>query len=210
VHLAGSSDRWYWSMYLELPVDFCVRALRHDGLHVTPFDQHPDGVGSLREKGLGAASWLTWVTAVLDHHSRLQGLTNSEDFSQIDGQQLSDVFDAFSRPAGLCPGSAELRARLDALWAAYERTGQHWSRRLSRRHDALLQQQTPAEGRRLWDALVPYHQRLPTLKVYVVDYPAPAVLTFPPVTCVIAPETAESEGAYERQVLAAAKRLSEA
>src|SRR4029077_287534 len=31
-----------------------------DGLHVPPFDQHPDGDGSLRSLGLTAADWQTW------------------------------------------------------------------------------------------------------------------------------------------------------
>ncbi|MEK6721555.1 MAG: hypothetical protein AABZ33_12950 [Chloroflexota bacterium] len=115
VHLAGSSDHWYWSMDIELPVDFCVRALRHDGLRVSPFDQHPDGDGSLREKGLDAASWRAWFAAVLDHHSRLQGLTTTDDFSQIDRQQVSEVFDAFSTPAPRPPRAPaqERHARLD-------------------------------------------------------------------------------------------------
>lgn len=43
VFRAGSSDRWTWSMDIERSVDFCVYALRRDGLHVAPFDQHPEG-----------------------------------------------------------------------------------------------------------------------------------------------------------------------
>jgi hypothetical protein len=59
VFLAGSSDPWTWSMDVERSVDFCVYALRRDGLRVTPFDRHPEGDGSLRTNGLDAESWRT-------------------------------------------------------------------------------------------------------------------------------------------------------
>jgi hypothetical protein len=198
-------------MDVELPVDFCVRALRHDGLLVSPFDQHSHGDGSLREKGLDAASWRAWFAAVLDHHSRLKELTSTGDFSQIDRQQVTEIFDAFSMPAGLCPGSAELRARIDALWTEYEPIGDRWSLGLTMDDDAFLRRQTPAQGRWLWQALVPFHERLPTLKVYLVDYPVPVVMTVPPLTCVIAPNTSAPDGAgYGRQVVAAAEGLTAA
>lgn len=211
MHLAGSSDSWSWSVDVEPPVDFCVWALRHDGLMISPFDRHPDGDGDLREKGLHAASWRAWLAAVLDHHARLKELTSTGDLSQIDRGQVSDIFDAFSAPAHLCPGSAELGARLDELWTDYEPIGDRWSRELSTGKARFLRRQTPAQQRWLWDALVPFHERLPTLRVYLIDYPAPVVMPIAPMTCVIVPGTSDRDGAaYARQVVAAAEALAAA
>lgn len=48
-------------------IDFCVWVLEQDGLRVSPFDQHPDGDGSLRARGMTAETWLDWTkkTALL-------------------------------------------------------------------------------------------------------------------------------------------------
>jgi len=55
---------------------------------------------------------------------------------------------------------------------------------------------------------VPFHGRLTTISVFLVDYPAPVVMAVPPVTCLIAPGTAT--GDYARQVLTAAEQLAAA
>lgn len=43
-------------------IDFCVWALEKDGLRVAPFDQHPDGDGSLRSRGMTTEAWRAWST----------------------------------------------------------------------------------------------------------------------------------------------------
>ena len=63
----------------------------------------------------------------------------------------------------------------------------------------------PDGGARIWRGLLPYHDRLPTLNVYLVDYTSPAVLAIPPVTSVIAPGSGRE--AYARQVVSAAEAL---
>ncbi len=204
--LAGSSDRWTWSMDVERSVDFCVYALRRDGLRVAPFDQHPDGDGSLRVNGLDAESWRTWVASVLDAHRRLKSLSTA-DLSQVDRQQIKEAFDAFSAPARLCPGSTELRARLEALWAEYEPTGQQWEGSLTGGRTGRLSRFLTRPARQIWNGLLPYHERLATLQVYLVDYPAAAVLTVPPLTCVIAPATGDRDG-FAGQVVSAAGMLA--
>lgn len=45
-------------------VDFCVWVLEIDGLKVAPFDQHPDGDGSLRAAGLTAHDWQSWLRQI--------------------------------------------------------------------------------------------------------------------------------------------------
>jgi hypothetical protein len=207
VFLARSSDRWTWSMDVERSVDFCISALRRDGLRVAPFDQHPEGDGSLRANGLDAESWRTWLTSVVDAHWRLKALSSADDLSRVDRQQIVEAFDTFSTPAGLCPGSSGLRTRLQALWAEYEPAGQRWEQAFSIGESSLLGRQMADGGARIWKGLLPYHERLTTLQVYLVDYPAPAVLTTPPLTCVIAPATGERDG-FAAQVVAAAETLA--
>jgi len=207
VFLAGSSDRWTWSMDVERFVDFCVYALRRDGLRVTPFDQHPDGDGSLRVRGLDTKTWRTWLASVLDAHGRLRALSTA-DLSQVDRQQIKGAFDAFSAPASLCQGSTELRARLEALWVEYEPTGQQWEDSLTGGQAGPMSQfLTRRPARQIWKGLLPYHERLATLQVYLVDYPAPAVLTVPPLTCIIAPAAGDGDG-FAGQVVSAAEMLA--
>lgn len=205
--LAGSSDRWVWSMDVERSVDFCVYALRRDGLRVAPFDQHPEGDGILRAGGLDAGSWLAWLTRVLEAHARLKALSSADDLSQVDRQQIMTAFDTFAAPAGLCPGSSELRARLGALWVEFEPAGRHWEDSLTGGPTGRMARFLTRPARQIWNRLLPYHERLVTLHVYLVDYPAPAVLTVPPLTCVIAPATGDRDG-FSSQVISAAERLA--
>lgn len=66
----------------------------------------------------------------------------------------------------------------------------------------------PHAQRWLWKALVPFHDRLSTISVFLVDYPVPVVRAVPPTTCLIAPATGSAD--YARQVLAAAEQLAPA
>lgn len=43
-------------------IDFCIWVLEKDGLRIAPFDQHPDGDGSLRSLGMTADNWRSWIT----------------------------------------------------------------------------------------------------------------------------------------------------
>ena len=64
------------------------------------------------------------------------------------------------------------------------------------------------QQRALWNALVPFHHRLPTLVVFLVDYVEPVTMALPPTTCLIAPEDDPKE--FGRQVVAAATALASA
>jgi hypothetical protein len=67
----------------------------------------------------------------------------------------------------------------------------------------------PAPQRWLWQALLPLHGRLETITVFLVDYPAPALLAVPPVACLIATDPSDAGGwGYARMVLQAAKQLA--
>ena len=46
-------------------VCFPVWCLMADGLRASPFDQHAEGNGRLRELGLDASSWRRWITTIV-------------------------------------------------------------------------------------------------------------------------------------------------
>jgi hypothetical protein len=66
MRLLHSRNAWHYRQGSDPAVDFCLWVLQVDGLHVPPFDQHPDGDGSLRALGLTEDSWQTWFLRVLD------------------------------------------------------------------------------------------------------------------------------------------------
>lgn len=202
-----SEDRWSWEEDAFPPVAFCVRALVVDGLRVAPFDQHGDGDGRLRQAGLDGGIWRAWLVAILRQRATLA------DFARTLGTRADrEPMLAAARGAGevlrapdsFSPGTDQLRERLSDLWAAYSPTGEAWKRRMSeasRRHGSDRQQ------RALWKSLTPFHDRLPALTVFLVDYPQPAIMPLPPTSCLIAP--ADEPEAYARQVVTAATRLVE-
>lgn len=206
--LAGSTDRWHWSEDAVPALAFCVHALVHDGLQVRPFDRHPDGDGGLQALGLVAELWREWVATVLRQQAIMaeygRHIHTELDRSERRAMALG-AFEVLRRPGAFCPGSADLRARLDELWTTYAPTGEAWQRRMTTGPRGIRNRLAPHEQRRLWKALLPLHDRLPTISVFLVDYPTPAVMALPPTTCLIAP--AGTSGDYLGQVLAAAVQL---
>lgn len=206
--LAGSADRWHWSEDAFPPVAFCVHALLHDGLKVSPLDQHPDGDGSLRELGLDALTWRQWLASVLGQQVTLSAvakeLGGDRDQAELRSTALAAA-EVLRRPGSFCPGAPELQQRLDDLWAAYEPAGEAWKHRMTVGEEGDRRRLVPSEQRRLWQALLSFHDRLPTISVFLVAYPQPVVMPLPPTTCLIAPE--RDAGGYARQVVAAAGLL---
>jgi hypothetical protein len=67
----------------------------------------------------------------------------------------------------------------------------------------------PDAQRWLWQALLPLHDRLETVSVFLVDYVQPVMMTVPPLACLIATDPADRDGwGYARIVLQAAERLA--
>jgi hypothetical protein len=93
--------------------------------------------------------------------------------------------------------------RLDVLWDAYAPIGEAWQGRMS---DVGRRLGSGRQQRALWQALTPFHERLPALSVFLVDYPVPVVMPLPPTACLIAP--AKVAGEYGRQLVAAARQLA--
>lgn len=204
--LAGSTDPWLWSEDVDVAVDFCVQALRHDGLRVPPFDRHPDGDGSLRDLGLDPGSWRRWLDAVLRQLELLDAHLRQPEL-RAHRRAVANIGRPLGRPGGLCPGSRELRARLDELWTGHAPVADAWKRAMTERpRHALL---PPTQARWLWLALEPFHARLPTLRVYLVDYPERVAMTVPPTTVLVARDPADQDGsAYARTLAAAAAELA--
>ena len=200
--LLGSSDEWHWSSDAFPPVAFCVRALVLDGLTVPPFDRHPNGDGRLQGLGLDAQTWGAWLAAILRQHATIDEHARTPGAPESRGSMLAAA-EVVRKPGSFCPGPVKLQGRLDELFADYGPSGEAWKWRMSdarRRHGSGRQQ------RALWNALVPFHDRLPTLVVFLVDYVEPLMMPLPPNTCLIAPGADSEE--FGRQVLAAATALA--
>ncbi len=197
---------WHWSEDALPPVSFCVHALVLDGLRVPPFDRHADGDGRLRDLGLDAATWRAWVAAVLEQRAIAGDYARTLATPDARGPLLERVRAAgevLRAPGSFCPASQELRARLNELFADYAPAGEEWKRRMS---EASRLHGSGSQQRALWKALTPFHDRLATLSVFLVEYDVPAVMPLPPTSCLIAPY-AEPEG-FGRQVVAAATALA--
>jgi len=206
--LAGSSDRWYWSGDAFPPASFCVRALVHDGLAVPPFDLHGDGDGRLREFGLNADMWREWVAAVLRQRVIMGDYARTLGLPDARGPLLEQVraaAEVLRVPGSFCPGPDELRVRLNDLFADYASAGEEWNWRIS---DAPRLHGSARQQRALWKALTPFHDRLVTLSVFLVESTEPVVMPLPPTSCLIAPE--QTPEGYGRQVVAAATALAAA
>ena len=207
--LVGSGDRWHWSEDAFPPLDFCVQALVRDGLCIPPFDRHSDGDHGLRTLRLDASTWKGWVRAVLAQQATLSDVARHLDDDRDRGERRETALaaaDVLRRPGSLCPGSPELRTRLDELWTTYAPEGEAWRWRMSSGPRGVRNRLKPHEQRRLWKALLPVHDRLPTISVFLVDYPVPVVMALPPTTCLIAPDDASA--AYVGQVVDAAGQLA--
>jgi hypothetical protein len=205
--LAGSNDRWHWSEDASPPLAFCVRVLVQDGLQVPPFDRHPEGDGTLRARGLDGETWRAWLSALVAAQDRLSGRVRAPDWA-TDRAGLAELVEAVSVPAARCPGMPGLRGRLEELWVDYQPIGARWKWDVTSGPRGIPYRLAPDDQRWLWEALLPFHDRLPTISVLLVDYPAPAVMALPPTTCLIAP--ADNSADYARQVVAAAGQLAAA
>lgn len=187
-------------------VDFCIRALRHDGLRVAPFDRHPAGDGALRDLGLEPRSWSVWLREVVRQVELLDGHLRQPDLGGH-RRAIANISRSPDRPRALCPGDRELRARLDELWTAHKPVADAWKRAITGRPRHEIPR--IGEARRLWRALEPFRARLPTLRIFLVDYPVPVFMTIPPSTCLIARDATDAERSkYARTLVAAAAELA--
>jgi hypothetical protein len=206
--LVDSADRWHWSEDASSAIAFCVHALVRDGLRVVPFDQHGEGDGSLRSLGLDAPAWREWVLAVLGAQTTLSDSTRQRTHDPEQRASALAAVQMLDRPGYLCPGAAALRERLDELWTAYAPLGEAWRQDITTGERGVRNRLSPHEQRWLWKALLPFHERLPTIAVFLVEYVTPVVMALPQTTCLVAPASASAD--YARQVLNATQQLAAA
>src|SRR5258708_3860245 len=211
MRLLHSRNSWTFSYGFNMMVDFCTWVLEVDGLHVPPFDQHPERDGSLRTAGLDAEAWQSWLTRVVN----LQYEQQQAHQRQPRTDPLNPQFDLRSVliPEALNPpiawtGNDAVRSRLAELWEQYGPLSNERNKAEARL--ARKRQQLEIEQRiNLWRALSPYHSRIPTLIVHMVQYEQPINYLIPPIS-VIMTYTGEQPGAAEfrERLLDAAAELT--
>jgi hypothetical protein len=202
--LGIGKESWFWSIESNDRVAFCVWALRLDGLHVAPFDRHPNGNGMLRALGLTGESWHAWLTDVVHHADSLQGPHAPRPLVRGSIPPLMAL-----TPADLWMGNPRVRALLMELWPVY-------SRLAARPPDDGLSPATHGSAkkerdmfRRMWHDLAPYRSHLDTLRVYTIDYPVHVRRLVPPVSVIIGRARDLQEDVTVRQdIVIAARQLT--
>jgi hypothetical protein len=219
-----STDPWLWSYGFESTIDFCVWALETDGLRVPPFDQHPDGNGELRLRGLTAAAREAWFREVVrmvgDDEARRIFWTMVREKMRRRGGPVHLPSPPFMDPMAAWHGPAEVGALLAEWhrlppemamlarerWSGYPRVGnqrhevEHGT--IEMRHDVT---------RQLWRELKPYHRCMPRLRVHVVAYPTRVQYVAPPDAVVLGlSEPFTDPMAFRQAVLGAAEAVAKA
>ena len=178
-------DRWGWNLIGSQSVDFCVWALIQDGLHVRPFDIHPDGNERLRQAGMDAAGWTQWFETVVnrdvDFHERLRL-----------GGDLEPMSFYASDPPTICGAVAGV---VEGLWDDY--SSQPVLRRNRRMHHHRDGEEpgTAEQHGDLYGALHDAGSDLPSLLCYPVAYPALVVREVAPMALVL---TSPKQWTWER------------
>jgi hypothetical protein len=198
------ADHWHYSEDRSLAVDFCVRVLILDGLHVPPFDAHPGRSHGLDCSDLTPTVWLKWLFEVVAGQGRIRELTvklagKSSAPSTADRTQVLRL----ASPAKLWPGSEATARRLADEWE------RHLLGDESRGLGEIESQRgrRAAEHRLLWEAMGRFRDHLPPLSFFWVDYPAPAVCIVPPNSAVIGSAAAETTTARTSAFVQAAESL---
>ncbi len=141
MHILGTNSSWTYSIGFNAEIDFCVWTLEVDGLHIPPFNFHPDGNKSLRASGLNANNWRAWFAEVATSQDRQQS------------------------PPTLWNGGYEVGEALEKLWEAYQlllaQRGS-WDEKIGRK----LEKELP----HLWNDLKPYHTSINSLTIDLVNY----------------------------------------
>src|SRR5260370_11614262 len=193
MRLLHSRDSWTFSGGFNMTVDFCIWVLEVDGLHVPPFDQHPEGDGSLRAAGLDAEAWQSWLMRVVNLQYEQKRPRKGPLNEKVDWQSVL-ISEAYNPPRAWI-GRATVGNRLAELWTQYGPLSNERNKAEARL--ARKRQQVETDRRlNLWRDLSPYHSRIPTLIVHMVQYEQPINYLIPPIS-VIMTYTGEQAGAAE-------------
>lgn len=210
MHLLHSRNTWVFREDFSREIDFCIWILEVDGLHVPPFDQHPDGDGSLRAVGLDGEGWQSWLVRVVDLQSQqnqaFQRLPNNRPVTPLDWKGV--LIPEAREPVTAWKGNTAVGERLAILWKQYQPLADERKKaehKLSRKRQQLGVEQKI----NLWQDLKPYHARIPTLGIYMVHYVQPLNYLIPPVTVLMTFSDRQPDLAgFREQLLDAAAGLS--
>lgn len=237
MHLLHSRNPWSYKEGPEPTLNFCLWVLQVDGLRVPPFDQHPDGDGSLRALGLTAEDWQSWFLRALDPEQGEQDRKQiqqqaMEEYLKISGEpdleHLKQRYRAeqlkISKDPPLPPppefhypyhaswnGNIAIRNQLIELQKEYRH--RQLSDQLDKLFNSLFRAEIKEElrsGIRLYDELKSsFASRLPTLTVHHVAYAYPLDYIIPPTTVVMTIQEGQPDLQEHRErVLAAAAELA--
>jgi hypothetical protein len=206
MQLLYSRNAWFYSLGFNIMIDFCIWVLQVDGRHVRPFDQHPDGDGSLRATGLTGEDWQSWLLRVIDQQNKRKQLLHQHVPSP------KDLFSILS-PEGHHPpsawiGSTAVRNKLNELWVQYGPISNQRKRRELELTRALNKVERNS-NKRLYDELKPYYTRIPPLTIYEIAYEYPLDYIVAPATLLMSVQEGQPEPQeFNERVLAAAAELA--
>lgn len=179
-----TTDYWYLQSGLSIDVNFCVWVLLVDGLRVPPFDRHPDGSGQLRAAGMSQKSWYAWFSKVL---GTAVDIDPKQPWPQVSVEDLA-MLSQYADPPRVWTGEPAVGECLTRLWDEHREHYDDWiDRNVGEvgEDPRLPPPLSPAQHRDLWQSLVSFHNRLPTLEVQITEYPWPVVCTVPPVHVIL-------------------------
>jgi hypothetical protein len=200
---------WHWTESYSVAVGFATWILQRDGLHVPPFDAHAPGDGELRSVGLNGFEWSAWLAEIVGIEDQAGEAASAPDLRAARAEELDEIkrLDDRRNPVECWPGAEEIHGRLEKLWTIYQPFGEGWVRTMTsaKRHSRI----SAGQERRLWRQLGPFRGGLPTLHVYVVDYPRVVAMPILPVSCVVGLGASDPDGrGYVDLVTAAARELA--
>lgn len=206
MRLLHSRNSWFYSLGFNIMVDFCIWTLEVDGLHVSPFDQHPDGDGSIRAAGLDAGDWQSWLLRVINLQKEQRQLRHQQASSPQD--LLSVLSCEAHNPPSAWIGSITVRNKLDELWEQYGPVSNQRKMRELELARALHKAERMS-SKRLYDVLKTYHTRMPPLTIYEIAYEYPLDYVLSPATLLMSVQEGQPEPQeFNERVLAAVAELA--
>jgi hypothetical protein len=233
MRLLHSRNSWHYHQGSDPTVDFCLWVLQVDGLHVPPFDRHPDGDGSLRALGLTEDSWQTWFLRVLDstqrerdveqlrqlHMAEYLKISNEPDMEHLQRRYQAESLKISTDPPLPPPpefyhyqaswsGSIAVKNRLIGLEEQYKQVASQ-RHGLSEEVERTLLREEQKAATRLYDELKPYHNHLPPLNIYLAKYEYPLDYLVSPATLLITIQEGQPGfQEFRERVLAAVAELA--
>ena len=233
MRLLHSHNSWQYSQGSDPAVDFCLWVLQVDGLRVPPFDQHPDGDGSLRALGLTADAWQSWFLRALDpvqskrdvehlqqlHLAEYLKISGEPDLDHLNRRVQAEHLNISTDPPLPAPPefyhyqaswneSVAVKNKLIELEKHYRQIAGQRERLIGEVERALHQEERKA-ATRLYDELKPYHHRIPPLNICLATYAYPLDYLVAPATLLITVQEGQPGlQEFRERVLAAVAELA--